>query len=209
MMSESNRTNPTVFRARKGYLMLGFLLFFLLGIDISTWYTSSRYNSIDVTLWSVFFTILASAAYVRPKIIFFDEGLTIINPIETYTLSWKSVQGVDARLTLMIYTREKRISAWAATGPTPRQARRATRLDKIEAIDPRTLGLERGVQIGPADLPESDTGAAAAIARYRMVDFNRAANPTIIEETFERNYSVIGAAALCGIIAAIMLLFHK
>jgi hypothetical protein len=214
MMSASDCTNPEVFRPSSSYWILAGLYFFLIGISASEWYSGSEYHAIDATLWSIFLIILFALGIGRPKVIFFDEGLTIVNPIDSYTLSWEDVEGVEAGLTLLIFTADRKINAWAATGPSRRKVRRSMKVNKgskvseLQGVNPKHLGLERGSRITPNDLPDTDSGAAAAIARYRLKEFSRFGNKTRIPQTTRRNYLMIGIDAVIGISALILIVIH-
>jgi len=221
MMTQTRISNPHTFRPANNFVTFGALAAFLVGIDYAAWATSSRYYGIDATLWVVSLLVLLWISYIRPRIIFFDEGLTIINPTKSHTLSWKSVENIDTGLTLVISTRSGSIKAWAATGPSRRVVRKTMRGSgfngflnsspkiKLGDIDPRTLGLESGHHITAADLPDSDSGAAAATARLKQRSFNNQTQPTVIENMERRIYALPIFGGVIGCIAIIMLAAKK
>jgi hypothetical protein len=202
-----SRSNPIVFRPKSNLIGVGVFLFFLIGMNVSSWYTSSTLTSIAVGLLSVGTFLFAILLYVKPKVIFFDEGLTIINPTESYTVGWGEVEGIDTKYTMRIQTRERTISAWAAPGPSRGQARRTYR-NGVKESDIQGLGIEDNFPVRPGDLAQTDSGAAAAQARINYLEFQRSTNPTKIDSAHSKSWTGVIIAAIFTVIGASLIALH-
>ena len=200
-----SQSNPTIFRPKSNIIGLGIFFFFLAGINISTWYTSALRNSIALGCISAALIILGYLGFAKPKVIFFDEGLTIVNPTESYTLSWKDVEGIDSKYTMRIQIRDKTIGAWAAPGPSRRQAKRVVRYDKVGRMDLKAVGIDPSFPIRPGDLAESDSGLAAGMARIRLIEYSRMKEPITFESLHTVNFRALIYAAVFGAVGATMI----
>lgn len=112
---------------------------------------------------------LAWLLFIKPKVLIFDEGLTVINPFITATFGWAEVDEIETRFGLTIYSGEAKVVAWAA--PAPGRYRRRT----VHKVDVKGINYDRDFGLRPGDLPNSHSGAAAHIARTRRADFERTA----------------------------------
>lgn len=110
--------------------------------------------------------------FLKPKVLIFDEGLTIVNPFITATIGWAEVDEIETRFGFTIYSGEAKVVAWAA--PAPGRYRRRT----VHKVDVKGINYDRDFGLRPGDLPNSHSGAAAHIARTRRADFERTAAVT-------------------------------
>jgi hypothetical protein len=198
-------SNPTVFRPKSSLITLGAFYLFILGMNISAWYTSSIRTCTEMAFISVALALLTYLAYGRPKIIFFDEGLTIVNPTESVTLCWAEVEGIDTKYTLRIQTRDRNIGAWAAPGPSRRQAKKAFSDGAANRINTKGLGIDPAMPISPADLAETHSGGAAAIARYRLTEYSRLSQPARFETVQLKSYYTLISAIVLALIGSILI----
>lgn len=105
--------------------------------------------------------------FIKPHVVIFDEGITIVNPLLRATFGWQEVDEIETRFGLTIYSGEAKVVAWAA--PAPGRYRRRT----VHAVDVKGINYDKDFGLRPGDLPNSHSGAAAHVARGRREAFNR------------------------------------
>lgn len=108
----------------------------------------------------------ASAAFFylvmhRPYILIGDEEILIVNPLSTHKFTWLEIESIDTKYTMSVTVGDRTINAWAA----PAAGRIAAR--KVDAAELKGLNIEIAGTIAPGDLPRSDSGVAAFIARQK------------------------------------------
>jgi hypothetical protein len=133
----------------------------------------------------------------RPKIILFDEGITIINPFRKFTIGWDKVENIGAKYTLTISFGNRTINAWAA----PASGRYSSRA--LHSSDVKGLGIEHNGSVAAAHSPRSDSGAAIYRARMRYENFlARGSNADVATSIiFNRSgVAIIGCAVLSCIV---------
>lgn len=162
-------TNLEIFRPKSGIFM-AFSAFFaasaLVSINIMDY---GFINSISAIAWSLVFCAIFYLIFVHPKVIFFDEGLMIINPLQSFTVGWHEVEEIDARYTMYVIhsqTREK-IHAFAAQAPG-RYHSRTVHPNEVKGMRVGDSGIIRA-----GESPRTSSGAATAIARNRFDQFKR------------------------------------
>lgn len=205
-------TDPVVFRPRSGYV---FFVLATLGSVIYT-YQSFRYFSFEsgvtTSLWSGLILTFAYLIFVRPKVMIFDEGITITNPLYEITRSWAEVVTIDVRYTMSIRLREEvslpwhrkkaeTIYAFAAPAPGRYHSR------SIHPTDIKGVGISHEMALRPGDSPRSHSGQAAALARLRLQRFEREGNLTLIPGSFSKDLFgqvIIGTVALMIAIDSIL-----
>jgi hypothetical protein len=158
-------TNKQIFRSRSGYVYLAIVLLVGAALAIQTWLTGDFESAAAATLWSLFFVLAAHLIFVRPKLVVSDEGVTVINPLRTYEISWGAVNDIDTRFALTFVTEKRRISAWVATAPGRYHGR------TIHPSELKGLGLGQREHIQPGDSPRTRSGQAAAVCRARLEQF--------------------------------------
>ncbi|MTA20244.1 MAG: hypothetical protein F2530_02875 [Actinobacteria bacterium] len=129
----------------------------------------------------------------RPKIILFDEGITIVNPLRNFTIGWDKVENIGAKYTLTISFDNRTINAWAA----PASGRYSARA--LHSSDVKGLGIEHNGSVAAAHSPRSDSGAAIYRARMRYENFLTRSSNTDIATSIIFNRSgiaIIGSAVL-------------
>jgi hypothetical protein len=145
--------------------MVGTFALLVLGINIQTWSSDGVRTGIITSVWTIFVGSVVYQILFRPKIVFFDEGITISNPIKELTFGWDQVDSIEARYSMSVVVQEKTIYAWAAPAPSRYHARN---------IHPSELrGLKIGIEgtLRPGESPRSDSGVAKHIAQMRMDNF--------------------------------------
>lgn len=117
-------------------------------------------------------TALSWLLFVKPHVVVFDEGITIVNPFLSATFGWQEVDEIETRFGLTIYSGEAKVVAWAA--PAPGRYRRRT----VHAVDVKGINYDKDFGLRPGDLPNSHSGAAAHVARGRRAAFERSTATT-------------------------------
>ena len=108
------------------------------------------------------------AAYWWPAVLVTPGGVVLRNVTRTIELPWPSIQRIDTKFALTLFTAYGSYSAWAAPAPGRMEVARA---GGGVAAGSEGAGLpESAVSAGtiaPGDLPSSPSGAAAALVRRR------------------------------------------
>ena len=201
-------TDPELFRPRSGYI---FFALASIGSAIYT-YQSFRYFSfasgVTTALWCGLLLCIAYLIFVRPKVVIYDEGITITNPLYEITRSWADVDTIDVRYTMSIRLREaiklpwhrkptETIYAFAAPAPGRYHSR------SIHPSDLRGVGISHEAALRPGDSPRSHSGQAAAIARLRQQRFDKQSAPTRIAAGFRKNTSIQSAILALAVMIGI------
>lgn len=164
-------TNLNVFRPRSALVLasLALVINVLFVVQVvfygdGTWVAQAGVIATTATLaWLLF---------IKPKVLIFDEGITIVNPFITATIGWAEVDEIETRFGLTVYSGEAKVVAWAA--PAPGRYRRRT----VHKADLKGINYDKDFGLRPGDLPSSHSGAAAHLARTRRVEFERATATT-------------------------------
>ena len=110
-------TNAEVFRPRSSYL---FAAVMIVGSILLTAQTILYPNGEDLVaslLWAAAISLTSYWLFIHPKVVLFDEGITIRNPINEVTVGWGDIDEIDVQYTLNINVAGKKIHAWAAPAP--------------------------------------------------------------------------------------------
>lgn len=165
MCQNGRVTNVQVFRPTSN-LVLAVVVFAMCFMMMVANITQGNQRDILVTFfWVIAISTLAYLIFMRPKVILFDEGITIVNPFITVTAGWHMVEAIDAKYTMSILVGDKTIYAWAAPAPSRYHSR------SIHESDIRGLGIENSGMIRPGESPRSHSGAATYLARRRFSEF--------------------------------------
>jgi hypothetical protein len=114
--------------------------------------------------------VLVWAFVGRPAVLVSDGGVELRNVLRTIELPWTSIQRVDTKYALTLYTAYGDFAAWAAPAPG-----RMTTLNAAPADVP-TLpeSPDIGGGVRPGDLFGSPSGEAAAYVRRRWFELRDA-----------------------------------
>ena len=185
-------SNVETFRPRSGFVM-AFSAFFAISaftyINILDYGLMGGLPSIG---WGLVLSTIFYLIFIHPKVIFFDEGLTIVNPLTTITLGWHDVVEIDARFTMYIIHRESgvKIHAFAAQAPG-RYHSRTVHPNEVKGMRVGDSGMIRA-----GESPRTSSGAATAIARARWEQFERFHSQGSVEfsSKFNKSAAIIGTA---------------
>jgi hypothetical protein len=134
--------------------------------------------------------------FLRPKVVVFDEGITIVNPMTTITIGWAEVDAIETKYTMSVQRDDHVIHAWAAPAPG-RHHRRS-----VDPGEMKGIGHAGHEIIRPGDDPETLSGSAAAIARRRWSAFAHS-NATSAAYRKHTDYSgviIVVASALVALL---------
>ena len=116
-----------------------------------------------LTVWPWLGTValLAWALYWHPEVAVGDRGVRLVNPTRTIDVPWPALESVDTKWALTLVTVWGKHRAWAA--PAPGRSVLRQQLRKSVSQDRRIPGLPANASARPADLPHTDSGAAAQL----------------------------------------------
>ena len=191
-------TNPQAFRPKARFAIAFVLILqtvllawqiLSIGDERSGFIAAAAFAAANTAIWLLF---------VRPKIVFFDEGLTIVNPLTEVTIPWSAVDQVDSQLAFSVRAGGKKFSAWAAPAPGRQHGR------TLHSSEFKGLGLADGGSMRLSDSPRSDSGVATFIARQRLEAFKKLGGDKSAIPAFKFNY--LGTALLVVSILILTLL---
>lgn len=108
--------------------------------------------------------VLAWAAYWSPAVIVTPASVELRNVTRTVELPWPTIQRIDTRFALTLYTPYGQYAAWAAPAPGRALVRTSVPGD-IQNLPSSTYGSDGTVKIG--DLASTGSGQAALLVRAR------------------------------------------
>ena len=198
-------TNAETFRPRSGYVM-AFSAFFAISafsyINILDYGLDGGVTSIA---WGLVLSAIFYLIFIHPKVVFFDEGLTIVNPLKTITLGWHDVDDIDARFTMYVVNKisGEKIHAFAAQAPG-RYHSRTVHPNEVKGMRVGDSGMIRA-----GESPRTSSGAATAIARARLEQFQRFESQGTITFSSEFNKRAAIAFIALVVIALVTQVIHS
>ena len=148
------------------------------------------------------------ALFWRPCVIVDDGGVHVVNVFRTIDLPWPSINAIDTKWALRLYTSYGRYTAWAAPAPSVHEMARASRQDAAHL--PADTYAADGIR--PGDLPTTPSGNAALLIRRRWQELREAGhldNPRLERErpvvTWHTGTIAVGVAmVLLGVLGLIV-----
>ncbi|TBN57349.1 PH domain-containing protein [Glaciihabitans arcticus] len=117
-----------------------------------------------VSSWPfVFVSYLAFAVFWQPSVTVSDGGVTLRNVLRTIHLPWPSIQRIDTKFALTLFTDYGHFAAWAAPAPTRYSVGQTDKSDLTRLPESTYFAGT----IRPGDNPASDSGQAALVVRMR------------------------------------------
>jgi hypothetical protein len=197
-------TNLETFRPKSGITMALFAFFAvsaLVSINIMDY---GFVNAMSSIAWGLVVCAIFYLIFIHPKVVFFDEGLMIINPLQSFTVGWHEIEEIDARYTMYIVhgpSREK-IHAFAAQAPG-RYHSRTVHPNEVKGMRVGDSGIIRA-----GESPRSSSGAATAIARTRFEQFQRFEGRGAIAYNSTMNFNGVSLFLALLVIAVIAQVMH-
>jgi hypothetical protein len=159
------RSNTDLYRPRSVYASIAVTAFIVIGLVMQSVNRGTILERVDALLWGAFVLTSAYLLFYRPCVIYFDEGITIINPFKSQTLGWDKVESIEAQYTMGLQVKGKIIRAWAAPAPG-RYHSRSLHPSEVKGMKIGYDGLIR-----PGESPRSDSGQASYLAKLRLEAF--------------------------------------
>lgn len=148
--------------------------------------TSEIIAVVATALWAGAILIGIYLIILRPKIIFTDHYLEIINPVQRVRIGWNDITSLGAKWALRVESRHGAFTAWAAPAPSRFHTK------KIDRSELRFMRIAHEESINAAHSPKSESGAALHIAQLRWAN-NRGAGS---EFEVERRFGFVVALAV-------------
>lgn len=164
-------SNVEQFRPRNGYF-LSFWIFFT--ISTLTYVNVLDYGflgGLPSITWGLFACSLFYLIFLHPKVVYCDEGLVIINPMQNITLGWDEISLIDSKFTMYVIHQSSgaKYHAFAAQAPGRYHIR------NVHPTEIRGMQLNDSGSIKAGESPRSNSGIAIAIARTRFENFHQRA----------------------------------
>jgi hypothetical protein len=118
----------------------------------------------------VFVAYLGFVVFWKPTVEVSDGGVVLRNVFRSIHLPWPSIQRIDTKYALTLYTSYGHFSAWAAPAPTRFSVSDA---DKRELSQLPESSYFAGT-VRPGDNPTSDSGQAALVVRRKWEELRDA-----------------------------------
>ena len=181
-----------IFRPKSGLILSGFVLILSLLFIWSAYLTTGNIELAATICWAVAVNAAAYLILVRPKVIFTDDAVTLVNPIQEITIGWGDITGVDAKWCMTIDSKNGRFNAWAA--PTSG----SQRSKKIHADELKSMAASGQESIAAAHSPRSDSGIALHMTLIRLNNFVG----TSAQLAIKRNFIGVAILGITLIVAA-------
>jgi len=163
-------SNAEVYRPRSSYFFAGAIYFICLGIIGQSFFSENLRGVLTTTSWALVIAFLFHLSFIRPKVTYFDEGITITNPTREITVGWDCVEEINARYSMFIQVGGEKIYAWAAQAPGRYHAR------TIHPTEIRGMKIPDTYNMRPGESPRTHSGVAVALARIRLEAFRSREN---------------------------------
>jgi hypothetical protein len=186
-----------MYRPRSGYFFAAAIYIFCAGISAQSFFSESDRGIAITVSWSLVISYIFHLSFIRPKVTFFDEGITITNPFKEITVGWNRIQEISARYSMYIQVDGEKIYAWAAQAPGRYHSR------NIHASELRGLNLPDPLNIRAGESPRTHSGVAVALARLRRDAF---ISKNLIGCESSTHFNRGGATTLAILIAATCLI---
>lgn len=146
--------------------------------------------------------VVAAAYYLlwRPSLVVSDDGVDIGNVVTRIHVPWESLVDVDTKYALALRVPGRAFSVWCAPAPGAVGMLRATRAQRAQ-----TRASTRESVVRPGDLPDTESGRAAAVVRERwfarrdagLIEAGRAdATPVRVDRDVSAITVLVGGAAV-------------
>ena len=167
-----------------------------------------NFGFVIASIWGALVCSICYQIFIHPKVIFFDEGLEIINPFSKHLIGWQDVEQVDTRYTMSIKTQggsigNKQIYAFAAPAPGRYHSR------SIHQSELRGLNIQSTGSIQAGQTPNSHSGVASAIANQKMIAFKRLDSPQLVQYRYQFNRKTFWINLIFLVTGTLLLIIHN
>jgi len=201
--------NPQIFRPKSGYIFAGMVLWIvatMLYLQIIDY--GFNFGLIIASIWGALICSICYQIFIHPKVVFFDEGVEIVNPFTHYLIGWQDVEQIDTRYTMSIRTSGesvgiKKIYAFAAPAPGRYHSR------SIHQSELRGLNIQGAGSIQAGQSPRSHSGVASAIANQKIVAFQRLDKPQLVQYRYQFNRKALWINLILLVTGTLLLIIHN
>ena len=201
--------NPQIFRPKSGYIFAGMALWIvatMLYLQIIDY--GFNFGLIIASIWGALICSICYQIFIHPKVVFFDEGVEIVNPFTHYLIGWQDVEQIDTRYTMSIKTSGesvglKKIYAFAAPAPGRYHSR------SIHQSELRGLNIQGAGSIQSGQSPRSHSGVASAIANQKIVAFQRLDRPQLVQYRYQFNRKALWINLILLVTGTLLLIIHN
>ena len=201
--------NPQTFRPKSGYIFAGmgfWIVATMLYLQIIDY--GFNFGLIIAGIWGALVCSICCQIFIHPKIVFFDEGIEIFNPLSRHLIGWQDVEQIDTRYTMSIKTHgegvgTKQIYAFAAPAPGRYHSR------SIHQSELRGLNIQSAGSIQAGQSPNSHSGVASAIANQKMIAFQRLDKPQLVQYRYQFNRKTLWINLILLVTGTLLLIIHS
>lgn len=201
--------NPQIFRPKSGYIFAGMALWIvatMLYLQIIDY--GFNFGLIIASIWGALICSISYQIFIHPKVVFFDEGVEIVNPFTHYLIGWQDVEQIDTRYTMSIKTSGesvgiKKIYAFAAPAPGRYHSR------SIHQSELRGLNIQGAGSIQAGQSPRSHSGVASAIANQKIGAFQRLDRPQLVQYRYQFNRKALWINLILLVTGTLLLIIHN
>ena len=201
--------NPQIFRPKSGYIFAG-MAFWIVATMLYLQIIDYGFNFglIIASIWGALVCLIGYQIFIHPKVVFFDEGVEIVNPFTHHLIGWQDVDQIDTRYTMSIKTigegvRNRKIHAFAAPAPGRYHSR------SIHQSELRGLNIQGAGSIQVGQSPRSHSGVASVIANQRFNDFRKINQPLLVQYQFAFNKTALAVNLTLLILGTLFLIIHN
>lgn len=105
---------------------------------------------------------LAVVLFWMPSLHVQEHGITVVNPLRTYFISWPAIERIETRWSLSLTTAQRTVTVWAAPAPSRHRASGLSRSDFIGVGD--SAQGQHG-SLRPSDALSTVSGNLAQVIR--------------------------------------------
>jgi hypothetical protein len=201
--------NPQIFRPKSGLIFAGmgfWIVSMMLYLQIVDY--GFTFGLIIASIWGALICSICFQIFIHPKLVFFDEGIEIFNPLSRHLIGWQDVEQIDTRYTMSIKVRggvdrNKPIYAFAAPAPGRYHSR------SIHKSELRGLNIQSTESIQAGQSPNSHSGVASAIANQKLIAFQRMDKPQLVQYRSQFNSSALWINLSLLTVGLLLLVIHN
>ena len=201
--------NPQIFRPKSGYIFAG-MAFWIVATMLYLQIIDYGFNFglIIASIWGALVCLIGYQIFIHPKVVFFDEGVEIVNPFTHHLIGWQDVEQIDTRYTMSIKTHgegvgTKQIYAFAAPAPGRYHSR------TIHQSELRGLNIQSAGSIQSGQSPRSHSGVASAIANQKLVNFRSIDQSKYIGYRYQFNQNALWINLTLLTAGSLLLIIHN
>jgi hypothetical protein len=159
------------------------------------WEGLARYGTLPL-----FLIALVWALFWAPELRVEEHAVTVRNVLRTHHVPWVTIQRIDTKYALTLFTPQRKIDVWAAPAPSRYAVASMTEQDTRRVAE-SARAAERSIR--PGDSLSSASGAAAHVVRLHWEQLRDDGAFDAAPSHGIRSEWHVGTAALLGALAAL------